>query len=146
MEAFCGSFYWADRVEATRATCYILDPIRFRIITDSWNETYRQDARNMSKALWLFLVTGEFGIPTVSKPSETIRTLRRLFSSYTLLDRQIGAGTILRVKVIIPRFDENYPPIERFAPGKARGLCPHPQMGTLRSALTAECKPEFVCA
>ena len=29
----------------------------------------------------------EFGIPTVHKPSETIRTLRRLFASYTLLNR-----------------------------------------------------------
>jgi hypothetical protein len=28
MEASCGSFYWADRVEATSATCYILDPMR----------------------------------------------------------------------------------------------------------------------
>ena len=31
----------------------------------------------------------EFGIPTVYKPSETIRTLRRLFASYNLLNRQI---------------------------------------------------------
>jgi hypothetical protein len=58
MEASCGSFYWAHRVEATGATCYILDPMRFRIITDSWNKTDRQDARNMAKALWVFLVTG----------------------------------------------------------------------------------------
>ena len=89
MEASCGSFYWADRVEATGAACYVLDPMRFRIITDSWNKTDRQDARNMAKALWAFLVTGEFGIPTVYKPSETIRTLRRLFASHTLLNRQI---------------------------------------------------------
>ena len=60
-EASCGSFYWADR----------------------------QDARNMAKALWVFLVTGEFGIPTVYKPSEGIRTLRRLFTTYNLLNRQI---------------------------------------------------------
>ena len=69
----------ADGVEATGARCYVLDPMRFRIITDSWNKTDRQDARNMAKALWVFLVTGEIGIPTVYKPSETIRTLRRLF-------------------------------------------------------------------
>ena len=89
VEASCGSFYWANRVEATGATCYVLDPMRFRIITDSWNKTDRQDARNMAKALWVFLVTDEFGIPTVYKPSETIRTLGRLFASYTLLNRQI---------------------------------------------------------
>lgn len=89
LEASCGSFYWADRIEATGAVCYVLDPKRFRIITDSWNKTDKQDARNMAKALWVCLVTGEFGLPTVYKPSETIRTLRRLFAAYELLNRQI---------------------------------------------------------
>ena len=69
LEASCGCFYWADQIETTGAICYVLDPRRFRIITDSWNKTDRQDARNMAKALWVFLVTGEFGIPTVYKPS-----------------------------------------------------------------------------
>ena len=89
LEASCGCFYWADRIEASGATCFVLDPRRFRIITDSWNKTDRQDARNMAKALWVFQVTGEFGIPTVYKPNETIRTLRRLFATYNLLNRQI---------------------------------------------------------
>lgn len=89
MEASCGAFYWADRVQTTGATRYVLGPMRFRIITDSWNKTDRQDARNIAKALWAFLVTGEFGIPTVYKPSETIRTLRRLFAGFSLLNRQI---------------------------------------------------------
>ena len=31
----------------------------------------------------------EFGIPTVYKPSETVRTLPRLFASYNLLNCQI---------------------------------------------------------
>ena len=89
LEASCGSFYWADRIEEKGAICFVLDPMRFRIITDSWNKNDRQDARNMAKALWVFLVTGEFGIPTVYKPCETIRTLRRLFTTYNLLNRQI---------------------------------------------------------
>ncbi|HUZ17088.1 MAG TPA: hypothetical protein VMV68_01800, partial [Spirochaetia bacterium] len=62
---------------------------RFRIITDSWNKTDRQDARNMAKALCVFLVTGEFGIPTVSKPTDTVRILRRLFATYNLLILQM---------------------------------------------------------
>ena len=41
LEASCGSFYWADRVEATDATCCVLNPMQFRIITDSWNKTDR---------------------------------------------------------------------------------------------------------
>lgn len=90
MEASCGRFYLVDHVEATGATCYILDPMRFRIITDFWNKTDRQDARNMAKALWVLLVTGEFGIPTVYKPSETIRTLRRLFASLRRMNAYLG--------------------------------------------------------
>ena len=89
IEASCGSFTWADRIEATGARCYVLDPMRFRIITDSWNKTDRHDARNMAKALWVTLVTGEFGLPTVYRPGHTIRTLRRLFATYRLIVRQI---------------------------------------------------------
>jgi len=89
MEAATGAFFWADIVESTGATCYILHPYKFKIIRDSWNKTDKQDARNMAKALWVYLVTGEFGIPTVYKPSVAIRELRRLFSQYYLLNRQL---------------------------------------------------------
>jgi transposase len=89
MEAATGAFFWADQVESTGATCYILHPYKFKIIRDSWNKTDKHDARNMAKALWVYLVTGEFGIPTVYKPSVAIRELRRLFSQYYLLNRQV---------------------------------------------------------
>ncbi len=88
LEASCGSSHWARRIEETGARCFVLDPMKFRIITDSWNKTDRQDARNMAKALWVFLVTGEFGIPVVYKPIQTIRTLRRSFAACDLLNRQ----------------------------------------------------------
>jgi transposase len=93
MEAATGAFFWADIVESTGAVCYILHPYKFKIIRDSWNKTDKQDARNMAKALWVYLVTGEFGIPTVYKPSVAIRELRRLFGQYQLLNRQV---TILK--------------------------------------------------
>ena len=88
LEASGGAFWWADRIEERGAQCHVLTPYRFRIIKDSWNKTDRQDARNMSKALWVYLVTGEFGIPTVYKPAPVIRELRRLFSGYELINRQ----------------------------------------------------------
>ena len=93
LDASCRSFYWAGRIEATGATCFVLDANRFRIITDPWNKTDKRDARNLAKALWVFLVTGEFGIPAVYKSSETIRTLRRLFGAHNLLNRQIMAAS-----------------------------------------------------
>ena len=85
MEAATGSFFWADLIESTGATCHILHPYKFKIIRDSWNKTDKHDARNMAKALWVSLVTGEFGMPTVYKPSAAVRELRRLFSQYCLL-------------------------------------------------------------
>ena len=62
VEASAGAFYCADLVENQGAICYVLDPFKFKIIRDSWNKTDKQDARNMAKALWIYLVTGEFGI------------------------------------------------------------------------------------
>ena len=89
LEASSGAFWWADRIEAKGAVCSILDPHKFRIIKDSWKKTDKYDARNMVKALWVYLVTGEFGIPSVYKPSAVTRELRKLFSQYGLLNRQI---------------------------------------------------------
>jgi len=37
----------------------------------------------------VYLVTGEFGIPSVYKPSAVTRELRKLFSQYDLMNRQI---------------------------------------------------------
>ena len=48
----------------------------------------KQDSRNMLQALWVYLVTGKYGIPTVHKPDVVIRELRKLFSQYQLLNRQ----------------------------------------------------------
>jgi transposase len=90
MEASTGSFWWAEQVEARGAQCFVVDPHKFRIIKDSWNKTDKHDARNLAKALWVHVVTGEFGIPTVYKPSGVVRELRRLFAQYCLLNRQIS--------------------------------------------------------
>ena len=51
-------------------------PTGMRIIQDSWKKPDKSDARNMVKALWVYLVSGEFGIPSVAKPSGLTRELR----------------------------------------------------------------------
>ena len=100
IEASTGSFYWADLIETKGALCYVLDPRKFKIIRDSWNKTDKHDARNMSKALWVYVVTGEFGIPTVYKPDVVIRELRKL--TRTLLTQSVthvsNASPYLRVR------------------------------------------------
>jgi transposase len=88
-ETGLGSFYWADKIEETGALCFIINPYKFRIIKDSWNKTDKQDSRNMAKALWVHVVTGEFGLPVVHKPSREVRELRRLFSVYEGLNKHL---------------------------------------------------------
>jgi len=90
LEASTGAFWWADQIEARGARCSVVDPYKFRIIKDSWNKTDKRDARNLAKALWVHVVTGEFGIPEVYKPDTVVRELRKLFAEYSLLNRQIA--------------------------------------------------------
>jgi transposase len=53
------------------------------------NKTDKRDARKMVKALWVYMATGELGLPTIYKPSIAVRELRKLFTCYNLLNRQI---------------------------------------------------------
>jgi len=80
------SFCWADKIEKKGAICFVINPYKFRIIKDSWNKTDKKDSRNMTKALWVHIVTGEFGLPVVHKPNREVRELRRLFSVYESLN------------------------------------------------------------
>lgn len=89
IEAGMGSFWWADRIEARGAHCFIIDPYRFRIIKDSWKKTDKHDARTMARALWVQNTSGEFGLPVVWKPPEVIRELRKLFAQYMDLNVHI---------------------------------------------------------
>lgn len=89
IESINNAFYWADQVEKQGATCYIVDPHRFKIIKDSWNKTDKRDAANLSLALWMAEMRSEFKMPTVYKPSSHIRELRKLFSQYQMITEQI---------------------------------------------------------
>ena len=89
IESLNNAFYWADRIEERGATCVIVDPQKFSIIRDSWSKTDRKDAGSLSLALWMSACRNEFKLPTVYKPSATIRDLRRLFAEYQMLNEQL---------------------------------------------------------
>ena len=61
---------------------FVLNPFKFRIIKDSWNNTDKNDSRNMAKALRVYTVTDKFGLSVVYKPKREVRELRRLFPLY----------------------------------------------------------------
>jgi len=92
LEASTGSFWWADYIEAKGITCFVLNPYRFKIIKDSWNKTDKRDAHNRARALWVYRVTGEFGLPTLYKPSIAVRELRKLFTTH---DQERYPGSLM---------------------------------------------------
>jgi len=92
LEASTGSFWWADYIEAKGITCFVLNPYRFKIINDSWNKTDKRDAHNRARALWVYRVTGEFGLPTLYKSSIAVRELRKLFTTH---DQERYPGSLM---------------------------------------------------
>ena len=90
IETVIGCFCWTNRIESQGAKCFIIDPYRFRIIKDSWKKTDKNDSRNIAKALWVYLITGEFGLPEVYKPSRDVIELRKLFSQYRNMNKYIN--------------------------------------------------------
>jgi transposase len=90
IETGIGCFYWANRIESRGAKCFIIDPYRFRIIKDSWKKTDKNDCRNIAKALWVYIITGEFGLPEVYKPKRDVIELRKLFAQYRNMNKYIN--------------------------------------------------------
>jgi transposase len=89
IEALNNAFFWADKIEQQGATCQIVDPHKFKIICDSWSKTDKKDSAKLSLALWMAITRNEFKLPTVYKPNSTVRELRRLFTQYDMMNRQV---------------------------------------------------------
>jgi len=89
VEAVNNAFYWADEIERTGASCVIIDPYKFKIISESLNKTDKRDAKSLSLSLWVSMTRNVFALPAIYKPNRDIRELRRLFSQYELLNTQI---------------------------------------------------------
>jgi transposase len=81
-------FYWADEIEFKGAGCVIIDPYKFKIISESLFKTVKRDAKSLSLALWITTVHQEFSLPEIYKPKPEIRELRKLFSQYMMLNMQ----------------------------------------------------------
>lgn len=89
VEAVSNAFYWSDQIEKQGATCLVINPFKFKIIRESIIKTDRKDSINLSLALWISMTSKEFRLPTVYKPDPVIRELRKLFTQYQLINKQI---------------------------------------------------------
>ena len=61
--ALRGALYWAEKIQVQGSSCIVIDAYRFRVIRDSWQETDKRDAANLSLALWLASRSGEMKLP-----------------------------------------------------------------------------------
>jgi len=89
VESVNNSFFWADEIELKGAECIIIDPYKFKIISESWIKTDKRDSKSLSLALWVSTTSQEFSLPEIYKPKPVVRELRKLFSQYTILNKQI---------------------------------------------------------
>ena len=68
----------------------------------------------MSKALWVYMVTGEFGLPLVHTPSGLIRELRKLYAQYQVLNKQIRVyknhiqSVLADNGIVLPKVEKNH--------------------------------------
>ena len=120
IESSTGSFFCGDQIESRGCLCFALDPFRFKIIRESWKKCDKHDSRNMAAALWVDVVTGEFGLPTVYKPDVPTRELRKLFAQYQLFSKQAielmnnvqailtDNGVVLNAQAKKRLFDQNH--------------------------------------
>jgi len=90
VEMSSGVFHLADLIEATGAKACVVDPRRYKIISESKAKTDKNDARRLARGLYL-MVAGNELLPMVSKPDGRIRNLRRLFGVYMRFQKQITA-------------------------------------------------------
>jgi transposase len=90
VEMSSGVFHLADMIEATGAKVCVVDPRRFKIISESKDKTDKNDARRLARGLYS-MVAGTEMLPTVYKPDWKIRNLRRLFGVYIGFQKQITA-------------------------------------------------------
>ena len=89
IESVSNSFYYSDEIEKKGAQCFIIDSFKFKIISESWQKTDRKDSSSLSLALWVSMTSHEFSLPVIYKPPMVVRELRRLFSLYQLINKQI---------------------------------------------------------
>ena len=65
------------------------DILKLQWLSKKYSISSKQDFLDNYKALWVYIVTGEFGLPTVYKPQREVRELRRLFSLYENLNKHL---------------------------------------------------------
>ena len=88
VEASTNTFWFVDQVRPQVRECYVIDPSKFALISNSMVKTDKRDAVSLARMLRFSVVTGE-PLHTVYVPNKEIREIRRLFTTYKLFKTSI---------------------------------------------------------
>ena len=80
-EASCNSFWFYDQLKEHVKECVVVDPRKFKIVYMSPKKTDKTDSQKIARYLKID------HLPSVYVPDQTIRKLRRLYSSYGLQNK-----------------------------------------------------------
>jgi len=89
IEASTNTFAFSDLIEDCVEEVIIVDPSKFKAISNSSKKTDKIDARTLSKMGRYHVETGKKFLPTVYKVDGDVRTLRSLFTTYNLYTKEI---------------------------------------------------------
>jgi transposase len=89
IEATANTFAFCDRIKDYVKEVIVIDPFQFRVICDSGKKTDRIDARKLAKMGQYHIESGRDFLPEVYIPEEGIRRLRSLFTTYTLISKEL---------------------------------------------------------
>jgi len=85
IEASTPSFYFYDKIAPVVKKCVVVNPRKFKVVSESTSKTDKKDAKLLAKYL-----SYEDLLPEVFVPDENIRKLRTLFAMYDLTKKQIS--------------------------------------------------------
>jgi transposase len=88
VEASTNTFWFYDQVKPLVKECYVIDPGKFALVSNSMVKTDKRDAVSLVRMLKYSVNTGE-PLHTVYVPVEDVREIRSLFTSRNLVKANI---------------------------------------------------------
>lgn len=109
IEASTNTFAFSDVIKDRVKKVVVIDPYQFRQDVDRGKKTDKIDAKKIAEMGKYHVETGEKFLPEVYIVDEKIRKLRSLFTTYTLVSKEI----IMMRNRIYSLFRENLKPFDR---------------------------------
>jgi len=89
VEASTNTFSFYDKIKEHLKDVFVINPLKFKMICDSVKKTDKIDANKLSEVGIWHINNGFSVLPTINVPGKKIRLLRSLFTTYSLLKKEI---------------------------------------------------------